>query len=317
MQNNLLICLKLLDRPYGDSHYLSHLGRDFVVRNYTDPIQLVQDLSPGESTYLLTDRLEFALLSEVHAKCDAKVLLITSETMETYSQALQGQENQLVQHLFADNDSGEFLLQELSVALKKIASQDLFGVEKYLKGANQTFHRQIRGSRDRIQAQTDVLNFAESIRLSGTQTRLAAGITEELVMNAIFDAPAASGIDHYQSIRRGSEVVLEAGHESTLTLAFDGRILGISVLDPFGAMTRGKLYQYIRKVLVRSDSNQLIDTKELGAGLGLYKILYSCHSLICNIEPGKHTEVIALIDCERQLRDFSRSPRSIQYFEKS
>lgn len=316
MRNCLLICLKNVERPYGDLHYLNHLSRDFLVRHYPDPSELVNELAPGETTYLLTDRLDFALLSAVHKKCDAKVLLITSETMETYSQALQGQENQLVQHLFADNDSGEFLLQELSVALKKIANQDIFGVEKYLKGAVQTFRRQICGSRDRIQAQADVLKFAESISLSGTQTRLAAGITEELVMNAIFDAPAASGIDHYQSIRRGAEVVLEPGHESTLTLAYDGRILGISVLDPFGAMTRGKLFQYIRKVLVRGDSNQLIDTKELGAGLGLYKILYSCHSLICNIEPGKHTEVIALIDCERQLRDFSRSPRSIQYFEK-
>ena len=73
-------------------------------------------------------------------------------------------------------------------------------------------------------------------------------------------------------------------------------------------------FEATKKSCCRSDSANLIDTKKGGAGLGLFKILYSSHALICNVDPGRKTEVIALIDIQHQVRDFSKMARSVHYF---
>jgi len=144
--------------------------------------------------------------------------------------------------------------------------------------------------------------------------KLVFGITEELLMNAIYDAPVADGRHRYGELPRTTAVDLEPHEYSQLSFGCDGNVFGIAVSDPFGALSKVKLYEYIRKVLRRSDSINLIDRKKGGAGLGLFKILYSCHSLICNVQPHVKTEVIALIDIHSQVRDFSKMARSIHYF---
>ena len=158
------------------------------------------------------------------------------------------------------------------------------------------------------------MTFAEDNRLGQYTSKLVFGITEELLMNAIYDAPVAGGKLHYAELPRTSPIVLQPDEYGKLTFGCDGSVFAISVADPFGALKREKLFQYLKKVLRRSDSANLIDTKKGGAGLGLFKILYSSHALICNVDPGRKTEVIALIDIQHQVRDFSKMARSVHYF---
>ena len=158
------------------------------------------------------------------------------------------------------------------------------------------------------------MNFAEDNRLGQYMAKLVFGITEELLMNAIYDAPVAGGKHHYGELPRTESIKLQPEEYSKLSFACDGYIFGVGVADPFGALTRQKLFEYLKKVLRRSDSSNIIDTKKGGAGLGLFKILYSSHSLICNVRPKQQTEVMALIDIQNQVRDFSKMPRSVHYF---
>ena len=158
------------------------------------------------------------------------------------------------------------------------------------------------------------MSFAEENRLGQYMAKLVFGITEELLMNAIYDAPVAGGRHHYGDLPRTTSVELDQSEYATLTYGCDGSLFGVAVCDPFGALKREKLYQYLKKVLRRTDSTNLIDTKKGGAGLGLFKILYSSHALICNVEPSKRTEVMALIDIQHQVRDFSKMARSVHYF---
>ena len=71
------------------------------------------------------------------------------------------------------------------------------------------------------------------------------------------------------------------------------------------------------KIIPEFEDRQLIDTKKGGAGLGLFKMLYSSHSVVCNVDPGKTTEVIVLISLIHPVRDFVHLPRSIHYFNTS
>ena len=246
---------------------------------------------------------------------NAKSLLVTDTTMDLYSKALDGKEDVLLDHVIANRSPELWTTNELRVTIQKILLEDIFGLEKYFAPGTplQTFT--VKGSKDREEYYALAMKFAEENRLGQYMAKLVFGITEEMLMNAIYDAPVAGGRSHYSDLPRTAPVELLADEYSTLNFGCDGNIFGISVTDPFGALTKEKLFQYLKKVLRRGDSNNLIDTKKGGAGLGLFKILYSSHSLIVNITPQVSTQFIALIDIHHQVRDFSKMTRSINFFE--
>lgn len=247
----------------------------------------------------------------------ALTILVTDATMDRYSQLLDGREDTLVDHVIASRTPIEWTIHELRVTIQKVLRQDIFGVAKYLTSGTPVTELLVKGSADRDAWNNRVMNFAEENRLGHYTAKLAFGITEELLMNAIYDAPLAAGITHYGELPRTATIELKPEEYSRLSFGCDGRTFAIGVADPFGALKREKLYQYLKKVLRRGDSVNLIDTKKGGAGLGLFKILYSSHALVCNVRPGKCTEVISLIDIEHQVRDFSRMARSIHFFHAS
>lgn len=241
-------------------------------------------------------------------------VLVTESTMEQYSKALQGKEDLLVDHVIANRMPSAWTVNELRVTVQKILREDIFGIGKYLAPATPIQQLTVRGSADRETYNTFVMNFAEENRLGQYIAKLVFGITEELLMNAIYDAPVAGGKHHYGELPRTTSIELQPSEYSTLSFGCDGSVFGIAVTDPFGSLRRDKLFQYLKKVLRRGDSANLIDTKKGGAGLGLFKILYSSHSLIVNVQPQRYTEVMALIDIQQQVRDFSKMARSVHYF---
>lgn len=256
---------------------------------------------------------------EIFCRCRAQspkahILLVTDLPMEKYSELLRGEEHNLIDHVIASRGPVPWTINELRISVQKIIRQDIFGIAKYLAPATQIHELTVTGSKDRETFNTLVMQFAEESRLGQYVAKLVFGITEELLMNAIYDAPVAGGRLHYGDLPRTAAIELSPSEYSRLTFGCDGSLFGVSVTDPFGALTREKLFQYLKKVVRRTDSANLIDTKKGGAGLGLFKILYSSHSLVCNVRPNSQTEVMALIDVQNQVRDFSKMTRSVHYF---
>lgn len=244
----------------------------------------------------------------------ATTILLTDLTMERYSQSMAGEEHILIDQVVANRSPSHWTINELRVTIQKIIRNDFFGIEKYLAPATLVMRSQVTGSADRERLNGSVMQFAEQNRLGQYMSKLVFGITEELLMNCIYDAPVAGGAHHYNETPRTTAITLKPNEYSVLSYGCDGLVFAVSVTDPFGALKKSTLFQYLKKVLRRQDSSNLIDTKQGGAGLGLFKILYSAHSLVCNVSPKKRTEVMALIDIHHQVRDFSRMTRSVGYF---
>ena len=244
---------------------------------------------------------------------DASTVLVTDLPMSEYSRLLQNQEEILLDHVISNVSSMRWVINDLRTTLQKIIRKDYFGLEKYFLPGTQVFSRQITGSSDRESLNTEVMKYAEQLRLGNYISKLLFSITEELIMNAVYDAPLAAGrID--PETQDSKTVELAEEDQSTLFYGFDGDIFGVCLVDPFGALTKRKLFTYLKKVLDRDNSSKIIDSKRGGAGLGLFKILYSSHAVLCNVRPKKKTEVIALIDVHQQVRDFSKCPRTIHFF---
>jgi hypothetical protein len=266
-----------------------------VVANAPDEtlFQAVRNLDPGIITVLVTDL-----------------------PMQDYCASLGHNDILLIDHVIANTDA-EWTTSDLAITLQKIIRSDLFGIEKYLSPQADIQSRIIKGSADRDPSNKAVTDWVEACGLGKNLSRLASGICEELLMNAIYDAPVAGGRTHYEAMERREKRNLADDEWATLKFGCDGRIFAISIQDPFGAFARDRWFTYLRKVLKRNDTEQLIDTKKGGAGLGLFNMLYSSHGVVCNVEPGKITEVIVLIALNNPVRDFVHMPRSIHYFNTS
>ncbi|MCX6131357.1 MAG: hypothetical protein NTX25_20135 [Proteobacteria bacterium] len=276
-------------------------------------LQIMQNKSHID--ILVCNSADIQLLSRfrlTHPK--GQVILVTELPMKDYSSLLENKEETFLDHVIANKGREGWTIHQLRVTLNKILSQDLFGIEKYLAPFTLVKREQVSGSAQREELNTKVMRFVEACHLGQHAARMAFGITEELLMNTVYDAPAAAGIARFKSVDQTLAIVLQPEEYGELSYGCDGQVLAISTSDPFGALRKETLLSYLKKVLKREETVGLIDEKRGGAGLGLFKILYSSHGIVCNVKPGVRTEIMALIDVNEQLRDFASMARSIHYF---
>jgi len=90
--------------------------------------------------------------------------------------------------------------------------------------------------------------------------------------------------------------------------ACDGTQFVVGVRDAFGTLERDTVLRYLHKCL---HSEQQIDRKTGGAGLGLYLMASSATDVYFNVLPGVATEAVCAFDLESprlQLLSFGCSP---------
>lgn len=242
------------------------------------------------------------------------LILVTDLIMEDYAKQLSYQEHQVLDHVIANSQDKDWTSSSIRITIQKILNRDFFGIEKYFFNFVKILEHQVSESTNRDHLNHLVMDAAKNYKLGNHIAKLAYGICEELLMNAIYDAPKSTSESLTDNVPRSTPVTLGPKESAILRFGCDGSTFAISVSDPFGGLSKDRFFQYLKKVLSRNNSDQIIDRKKGGAGLGLFKILYSCHSLVCNSEFGKKTEVIALINLNDQVRDFSKMPRSISFF---
>jgi anti-sigma regulatory factor (Ser/Thr protein kinase) len=195
-------------------------------------------------------------------------------------------------------------IRNVALMAERILRRDFFGIDKYIQRFGVDFTAiQVQGASQRDELVNCVHDLAKTVGARRRELLAIASITDELLTNAIYDAPTdAFGEHKYAHMNRQSKVALAPGENVSLVYGSDGCTLAISVVDNFGSLPVDR----IRSRLLACMSSNPIEDKAGGAGLGLYSVLKQCDELIINVEPGKRTEIIAFID----LGSASKSPRS-------
>ncbi len=221
-------------------------------------------------------------------------------------------EHRYVRNLIAKNDD-PLEPEELIVTAEKILRRDLFGLEKYMQWGVAPYRIEVRDSRLKADYVREVSAYAERLGCSERVVENIETVVDELVTNAIYNAPRdAEGNAKYAKLSRRETVVLEDHEVGKLEFACDGNYIGMSQVDPFGALTQDTIVTYLNRCLVKSEA-QLSDASG-GAGLGLYRIFSSLSKFVVNIDPGKRTEVITLIDLRLSMKQFRQLPKSFHIF---
>ena len=239
-----------------------------------------------------------------------RLVLHTTAQTEDYLPLMA--ERRFLRNLIAKNDE-PLEPEELIITAEKLLRQDLFGLNKYLLWGVEPYCLEIKDSALKADYIHEVASYATALGCNERTIEMIETIVDELVTNAIYNAPrAADGSAKYARLSRRAHVQLEPGEVAQLQFACDGDYIAIAQIDPFGALTQETVVSYLNRCLVKGPE-QFSDATG-GAGIGLFRVFQSLSKFIVNINPGRKTEVISLIDLRLSMKRFRQAAKSFHIF---
>lgn len=194
---------------------------------------------------------------------------------------------------------------DLGITSEKLASGDVFGLEKYLASEAVIGERVIAEDADKRNAIGEVCAWAESIGARWPIVYRLACVVDELLMNALYDTPGA---------QRKSAPALARDREATLRWGADEHTIAVSVGDMFGALRQRDVIDNVRRARQERGKPQGDSESPRGAGLGLYLVIANVSSLVINVEVGRRTEVVCLFDRAQAGQRAVSTVRSLHVF---
>ncbi len=184
--------------------------------------------------------------------------------------------------------------EDLRVVVEKLDTGAIFGLGWYLGDEEDVRYLKLRSFKQRRDALDDLEAFTREARLRGRIRRVAGQVTEELLMNAMYQAPVdPAGRRVFEDVEPALRVRKRTPQPVSLRYAVRGGALYISVRDRFGGFQRDTLAHY----LLRCTTEEVqMEQKKLGAGLGLYIISSTATRVMVNILPGEITEFICVLE---------------------
>jgi len=220
--------------------------------------------------------------------------------------------NTPLDHLISDAGAGDD--DELVVTSVKLLSGDIFGLEKYLAWGSKVHELAVRSYEEKRVA---LLTVAEHANQVGARRQVVAkieSVTDELLMNAMYDAPAVSRGEEPR-VPTAGDVQPDTVHENALLrYACDGSYFAVSVEDTYGGLQKEAILDHLLRARAERGRPRTGTETTGGAGLGLYFVLSSVTRFIANVEPGRRTEVVCLFDLRQSGREAEACTRSLHIF---
>lgn len=215
------------------------------------------------------------------------------------------------------SDSHEVDESELVVTSEKLLSGDIFGLQKYLAWGAKIHELVIGTYADKRRCLRDVADHAKAVGARRPIIAKIESVTDELLMNALYDAPAIrEGVSRRIRIDKSTEGEIPTDEAALLRYASDGRYFAVSVQDNYGELHKEAILDHLTRARAEKGRPKPQESSTGGgAGLGLYMILSSVTRFIANIEPGHRTEVICLFDLRQSGRTANAVAQSLHIFQ--
>ncbi len=180
------------------------------------------------------------------------------------------------------------------VTAQKLLSGDIFGIERYLPEGTPVHYCRLNDFAGRGKAIETVLDFAEESKIRSRLRQGIGQVCEELLMNALYDAPVdESGAQVFAEVDPHDRVATCSPRPVSIRYAATETQFAIAVRDRYGRLAKNTIIAYINKCLT---SDNQIDRKTYGAGLGLYIVANAAASYVVNVAYDIATEVICTFD---------------------
>jgi hypothetical protein len=195
-------------------------------------------------------------------------------------------------------------------------SDRAFGLEKLLKPGSKIQTIKFNSSAQKQAAVEAVKNYAIAAKFQNRMAALIANAVDEILMNAMFDAPVDQlGQQILGSTSRTTVIPLTGKAAVEMQVGFDGHHVAVSAIDLYGSLDKNKLLAHISKIY-RNEEYKLRNTVA-GAGLGLATVFQTGGSFFFVSEAGVRTEVTVFFkrtDAFREFKDQFRFLSTQFYF---
>jgi CRP-like cAMP-binding protein len=230
-----------------------------------------------------------------------KAVMITSKKVQENLPILK--KNKKVNNLITrDVEDKQLTIKTLLTTLSKLLNNDVFGIEKYLSWGVDIQAKKVTASGERMRLKDEMVVYFKRLGIRNTILEKMYLVTEELLMNAIYDAPTdKSGKALYNHLPRKTEVALDSHLQSVIKYGCDGIYLAVSVTDPFGSLTKDIIINYLDSCYAGNAGS--LNTSKGGAGRGLHQIVENSDLTIFNVKPGQRTEVISIFFTETNKKE--------------
>lgn len=237
---------------------------------------------PGEVAIAVVDRATRRAAGAALRAIAAPVVVVGDDLDDDELIALMVESS--ISHVVRNPDD-----RDLDITSAKLASGDLFGLEKYVAPGAAVGERTAGDPRARRHAVGALAAWAEAAGARRPTVHRLASVADELLMNA-----------------------LAAGGAAVLRWAADDRALVVSVTDDRGGLSQREVIDHVRRA--RHDRGRPNPASDGGAGLGLYFVLANVAALVVNVAPGRRTEVVCVFDRARGVRPSVSGVRSLHVF---
>jgi hypothetical protein len=289
------------------------VGRLFLatgasVTHVEEPAQLANVIDGA--AVLCADTFDADLIAEhVRSRRQMRGLLWTAEPLKRSLKYLV--ETPGIDHVFGrrDFESAPREWEVLMVARRLIAPCAPPPLPAYLDWGFSGLEMEVRSSADRETAVARVADLASTLGLPKRVDSSFGELAHELLMNAMYDAPADSqGRPKYAGDRKAN-LVLEEGERPVLRAGTDGTRLVLQVTDPFGRLER----RHVLEGLARGLAGGEMDRSHGGAGLGMLVCHNAASAMFFDVSRGRHTEVTALLELDLNQRELRTQARSLHF----
>lgn len=178
-----------------------------------------------------------------------------------------------------------------------------FGLQRYFPESTEPSDLAITRSGQKRAAVDAIQSFFTKQEVNSRLAALVAQACDELLMNAIFDAPVLpNGMPLRRGTGRDADFELIEQEHVHLSMASTDDYVGICVSDQFGSLKKGILMNFLSKDYHGED--YVLRKGDPGAGLGLHGIVQSGLSLLFLCKPSVRTEVMIFFAKDASYKSF-------------
>lgn len=290
--------------------YLTCAG--FEPTGVDEPDKVAEHL--GSTDLLITDSFDGDLMvNACRANPRLRGILLTAEPMKSTLRHVV--DTPQISNVFgrADFESAPRRWEFMMVARRLLRPADTGApFSAFLDWGCSGFQERCTGTRHRDKLVQKVERFISHLGVPKRIGGMFSELAHEMLMNAVYDAPADSAGNAKYAQNRKAIVELHESEQPTLRLAADGSRLVIQLVDPFGRLQRKHVFGGLQRGLLQGGE---MDTSHGGAGLGMVVCHNSTVSMFFDVVRGRKTEVTGVFDLDLNLREFRSHAKSLHFFE--
>ena len=216
-----------------------------------------------------------------------------------------------VRHLIGGN--GRSWAREFVIIVRKLTSPPLWGLAAYMSPEAVIETRTVAAATAINQTIDELLEHVDLHASFEAAEHFLRQTANELLTNAVYNAPVdrASHQPKYEQTDRKEKIVLLPSETVDISFATDADMIGISVSDQFGRLTREKIVRHLVKCI---NNTNFIEEKRGGAGAGLYLAFYTANQFVVNVEAQRRTEILCILEKTKRYKHHRSRVTSFNYF---